>query len=163
MNELSEMDYGAHPPKPMVDRKYLILVPKVDADGNEVAGVRVPEITVPRGTHTGWNLRRRGFGAAELLLLGAYFPFATTKQERLDAGNPRPSLEERYPNNEHYVKAITRAAETLRQHRLLLAEDTERIVQAAATRVDKWSQMERTDTFAMFRTALKKGSTRQSS
>jgi alpha/beta hydrolase family protein len=134
VNELSEMDYGAQPPKPIAGRKYLILVPQVDEDGNEIAGVRVPEITVPRGTHTGWNLRRRGFGEGELLLLGSYFPFAATKKDRLGSGDPRPSLEERYPTNEHYLKAIARAAETLQKKRLLLAEDIDRIVKAADAR-----------------------------
>jgi hypothetical protein len=137
LNELSETDYSAQPPKPIAGRKYLILVPKVDEDGNDIGGVRVPDITVPRGTHTGWNLRRRGFGEGELLLLGSYFPFAATKKDRLSSGDSRPSLEERYPTNEHYLKAIAQAAETLQKKRLLLAEDVDRIVTTAALRTDK--------------------------
>jgi len=131
VNELSEMDHSAQPPKPIAGRKYLILVPKVDEDGNDIAGVRVPDITVPRGTHTGWNLRRRGYGEGELLLLGSYFPFAATKKDRLDAGDPRPSLEERYPTREHYLRAIAQAGEALQEKRLLLDEDVDRIVKAA--------------------------------
>jgi Alpha/beta hydrolase domain len=137
VNELSEMDYGAQPPKPIAGRKYLILVPKVDEDGNDIAGVRVPDITIPRGTHTGWNVRRRGFGEGELLLLGSYFPFAATKKDRLASGDPRLSLEERYPTNEHYLRAIAQAAEALQKMRLLLAEDVDCIVKAAAALADK--------------------------
>jgi len=137
VNELSEIAYGAQPPKPVSGRKYLILVPKVDEDGNEIAGVRVPDMTVPRGTHTGWNLRRQGFAEGELLLLGSYFPFPATKKDRISSGDPRQSLEERYPTGGHYLKAIAQAAETLQQSRLLLAEDVDRIVKAAAARADK--------------------------
>ena len=137
VNELSEIDHGAQPPKPVPDRKYLILVPKVDEDGNEIAGVRVPDIDVPRGTHTGWNLRRPGFAEGELLLLGSYFPFAATKKARISSDDPRQSLEERYPTGGHYLKAIAHAAEALQQRRLLLAEDVDRIVKTAVASADK--------------------------
>jgi len=131
VNQLGEMDYSVQPPQALFGRDYLILVPKIDEDGNELGGIRVPEIAVPRGTHTGWNVRRRGFGEGELLLLGSYFPFAATKQERLATGDPRASLEERYPSGDSYVNAIARAADELRKQRLLLPEDVERIVRAA--------------------------------
>src|SRR5713226_7550372 len=91
----------------------------------------------PRGTHTGWNHRRAGHAEGELILLGSYFPFAATKQERLAANDPRPSLEERYPSNDHYFNLISRAAGKLQEDRLLLGEDVERIVKAAAARVGK--------------------------
>jgi len=133
VNELSVMDYSTQPPRPIEGREYLIHVPKVD----DIAGVRVPDIRVPRGTHTGWNLRRHGFGEGELLLLGSYFPFAATEQERVAAGDPRPSLEERYPTRDHYVKAIARAVEELQNKRLLPAEDADLIAKAASERVDK--------------------------
>jgi hypothetical protein len=131
VNELSEMDYSVQPPKPIPEHNYLILVPKVDEDGHEVGGVWIPDIAVPRGTHTGWNMRRQGFAEGELVLLGSYFPFAVTKAERLASGDPRPSLEERYPTKDDYVGKIARAAEELRNLRLLLSEDVERIVSAA--------------------------------
>ena len=135
VNELSEMDYSAQPPKSIPSHNYLILVPKVDEDGNEVPGVRIPAIAVPRGTHTGWNLRRQGFAEGELVLLGSYFPFAATKEERLASGDPRPSLEERYPTKDDYISKITKAADELRNMRLLLSEDVERMVNAAAASV----------------------------
>jgi hypothetical protein len=137
VNELCEMDYSVQPPRPLPGRNYLVMVPKVDEDGNEIAGVRVPDISVPRGTHTGWNHRRAGHAEGELILLGSYFPFAATKNERLAAGDPRPSLEERYPSNDHYLNSISRAAGKLQEGRLLLGEDVERVVKAAAARVGK--------------------------
>jgi hypothetical protein len=137
VNELNEMDYDTQPPQPIAGRRYLILVPKIDEDGIDIAGVRVPDIAVPRGTHTGWNLRRPGFAEGELLLLGSYFPYAATKKERLDARDPRPSLEERYPTDDYYLRAIAQAAEALRTQRLLLAEDVDRIVGSASARLQK--------------------------
>jgi len=132
VNELNEMAYSVQPPKSIPGHNYLILVPKIDENGNEVPGIRIPAIGVPRGTHTGWNLRRRGFAEGELVLLGSYFPFAATKEERLASGDLRPSLEERYPTEDDYVTQIARAAEELCNMRLLLSEDVERIVNAAA-------------------------------
>jgi hypothetical protein len=140
VNELSEMDYSEQPPKPIPGHNYVILVPKVDEDGNEVAGVRIPAIAVPRGTHTGWNLRRRGFAEGELVLLGSYFPFAASKEERLASGDPRPSLEERYPTDDDYVSKIKRAADELLDMRLLLSEDVERIVNSAASAEKAWTK-----------------------
>jgi hypothetical protein len=126
------MDYSVQPPKSIPGHNYLILVPKVDEDGNEVPGVRIPAIAAPRGTHTGWNLRRQGFAEGELVLLGSYFPFAATIEERLASGDPRPSLEERYPTKVDYISKIAKAADELRDMRLLLSEDVERMVNAAA-------------------------------
>jgi hypothetical protein len=132
VNELSEMDYSQQPPRPILGHDYLVLVPKVDADGNERAGIRLPDISVPLGTHTGWNIRGAGFSQGVLMLVGSYFPFATTAEERLANGDPRPSLEERYPGHKHYVEAVTRAVAELQEERLLLAEDAERYVAKAA-------------------------------
>jgi len=132
VNELSEIDYSQQPPRPIPGHDYLVLVPKVDADGNERAGIRLPDISVPLGTHTGWNIRGAGFSQGVLMLVGSYFPFAATAEERLANGDPRPSLEERYPSHKHYVEAVTRAVAELQEERLLLAEDAERYVATAA-------------------------------
>ena len=131
VNELSVMDYSQQPPVPVPGKAYRVLVPKVDADGNELAGIRLPAISVPLGTHTGWNLRGAGFSPGALMLVGSYFPFAATKEERQANGDPRPSLEERYPSHDAYVVAVSRAAAELQEARLLLAEDAERYVAAA--------------------------------
>jgi hypothetical protein len=106
----------------------------VDADGNEIGGVRLPDLAAPLGTYTGWNPRRAGFAEGELCLLGSYIPFAATKSERRAAGDPRPSLEERYPSHDAYVEAVARAAHELREARLLLDEDVERYIEGAIKR-----------------------------
>ena len=110
-------------------------VPQVDADGNDVAGLRSPEIQAPVGTHTGWNLRRAGFAEGELAsLAGSFVPFARTKAEREASGDARLSIEERYVTHAGYVRAVARAAEGLVSRRLLLSEDADRYVDAAMRR-----------------------------
>lgn len=134
VNALCEIDHSVQPPRPVPGRDYAVFVPAIDADGNEITGILVPEVAVPRGTHTGWAPRREGFAAGELIVLGAYFPFAATRAERLAAGDPRPSLEERYPTAEDYAGKIGDAARALLAQGLLLAEDVDRIVDAARVR-----------------------------
>jgi len=131
VNGLCELDYSQQPPRPIAGHEYPVLVPKVDADGNEVAGIRLPDVAVPLGTRTGWNIRSAGFAEGALMAVGFYIPFAATAKERRETGDPRPSLEERYPSHEQYVKAVARAATDLQNERLLLAEDVERYLAAA--------------------------------
>ena len=136
------LDYGknilrgkmdVHPPKQIGNGAYKILVPKVDGDGNDRAGIRLPALQVPIGTYTGWNLRPRGLAEGELSgLLGSYIPFAKTKVQRRKNGDPRLSLEERYKDKAHYVEQISRAARALVDTRFLLAEDAERLIAEAA-------------------------------
>ena len=135
------LDYGprihhgridVHPPAPIGNGAYTILVPKTDADGNDIAGIRLPAVQVPLGTYTGWNLRRRGLAENELSgLLGAYVPFARTKAEQRQSGDPRPSLQQRYRNKEDYLRQIARAARILINQRYLLPEDGQRIIDEA--------------------------------
>jgi hypothetical protein len=121
------------PPITLAGSGYTILVPKVDQDGNDLAGVRVPQLEVPTATYTGWNLRAAGFREGDLCGLdGMYLPFAETKAERLATGDPRLSLEERYRNHGGYVSRIIEAARKQRAERLLLQEDFARIVKGAA-------------------------------
>ena len=88
------------------------LVSAVDEDGNEVAGIAVPEVRVPLATHTGWTLRHPDIGGAEQLLVfaGATLPFARTRQERETTGDPRRSVEERYASRAAYLEAVRGAA-----------------------------------------------------
>ena len=89
-----------------------IFVSKVDQDGNEVAGIRLPPVEAPIATTTGWALRRAEFGENDgCEANGQHVAFKTTKAERLAAGDPRLSLEERYKNHDGYVAAVTKAAE----------------------------------------------------
>lgn len=131
INQLSSMNYDTEPPTPIPDTEYRLLVPKLDADGNEIAGIRLPEVAVPRATLTGWNLRSSEFAEDALMLVGSCFPFAATREERELRGDPRPSIEERYPSHAAYVEAVREVAEILQRDRLLLAEDVERYVEAA--------------------------------
>ncbi len=110
-------------PRP-APRKWRPLVPQVDADGNEIAGIRLPDIAVPRGTFTGWNLYQEPYPAGELADRdGTFLAFAPA--ERL-AGDPRPTIQERY-GNEAGIKAKVKAAtEDMRIRRFLLAEDVAR-------------------------------------
>jgi hypothetical protein len=112
---------------------YRCLVCRVDGDGNEVAGVRLPDIAVPRGTYTGWNLYRAPYPEGELADRdGSFIPFAKTTAERLEKQDPRPSLEERYGGGRPaYVAAVERAAAALVSARFLLPEDASAYVEQA--------------------------------
>ena len=115
------------------------VVPRVDADGNEVAGVASTLHQVPLGTYTGWNTNAGGFYKGHIRTnAGGFVPFAKTKAERLASGDPRPSLEERYGTHEKFVAQVRAAAERLVRGRYLLPDDAERLVgQAAASKVLK--------------------------
>jgi hypothetical protein len=126
------MDYSEQPPRHVPGAAYTVLVPRVDADGNELGGIRAVGLQAPLGTHTGWSLRATGYMEdAPCYLNGFFVPFAATAAQRLAAGDPRPSLEERYGSQEGYVAAVTAAARDLVAHRLLLPEDAGRLVAAA--------------------------------
>jgi hypothetical protein len=116
------------PPK-LVGTPYPVFVPKTDADGNDIAGIRMPEVTVPVATYTGWALRADGLDGCDAA--GQQIAFAKTKAERLAAGDPRPSLEERYADHAAYVALVTRAAADLKAQRLLLDEDVAAYIAAA--------------------------------
>ena len=120
--------------RPVVDmsKPYRALVPQVDADGNETAGVLLPDIAVPLATHTGWNLYREPYPEGELCDRdGTYAPFARTRAEREARGDPRLSIEERYGSHANYVKRYEEAVQRLVRDRLLLPEDAERYMTRA--------------------------------
>jgi Alpha/beta hydrolase domain len=104
---------------------YVTLVPAADADGNDRAGIRLPEVAAPLGTYTGWNLRRPEMGAADQLARwnGSFFGFAPTEAERAKAGDPRPSIEARYATKGDYERAVAAAVAELRARGFLLEED----------------------------------------
>ncbi len=113
---------------------YPVFVPRTDADGNDLAGIRLPAVAAPRATFTGWALRAPAFGGPDLCdAAGQQIDFPATRDDRLAGGDPRPSLEERYPHARAYVDAVAAAAEALARARLLLDEDVERIVREAET------------------------------
>lgn len=111
---------------------YDIFVPVTDANGIQLAGVHPIQSRVPLGTSTGWNIRSAGHRAPDLCsLVGSYFPFATTKAERLAERDPRPSLQELYGSHAGFVAAVKRAATDLDREGFLLPEDREADVTAA--------------------------------
>ncbi|MCJ7590153.1 MAG: hypothetical protein MUO51_02245 [Woeseiaceae bacterium] len=123
---------------PEVGPAFPILVPQVDADGNETGGLRMPEIVVPLGTYTGWNLYNANFGPVDEVahMSGSYIPFATTRAEREASGDPRPSIAERYSSRDQYLGLVAEAAIRLIDQGYLLDADLREILQRAATHWD---------------------------
>jgi hypothetical protein len=113
------------------------LVPQVDRDGNELGGLRLPEVEVLLSTYTGWNFRNEKIGGTEqqFALMGGYVPFASTKAGREQKRDPRLSIEERYQSREHYLKLVREAAGPLMKSGYLLADDVPTILQRAG---DHW-------------------------
>jgi len=109
---------------PVKGAAYPAFVPKTDPDGRDIAGLHLPTLDAPIGTHTGWNFRKAGFSEGELCENnGSMLPFAATREERLKNNDPRLSIAERYPKEGDRAAAITKAAKQLVQDRLLLEED----------------------------------------
>jgi len=132
-------DFSTLPPRP--GPRYGNRVSAVDEDGNEVAGISVPELTVPLAAHTGWNLRHPESGGADQLLYfaGSTLPFAPTRADRLAAGDPRPSIAERYASREDYLARVRKAAEVLVTAGYLLEEDVETSLRFGARMWDAWA------------------------
>ncbi len=129
-NYLRVTDYTKQPPAE--GGMYGVLVPKVDRDGNSVAGIRLPAVEVPIATYTGWNLRAPGHAEGEMCRSsGSYIPFPRTREERLASGDPRLSVEERYRSKADYVLDFDRAADRLVRHGYLLPEDAAAMVAEA--------------------------------
>ena len=124
-NDVSPLADWTDPQPP--PRAWRALVPQVDADGNERSGIRLPDIAVPRGTFTGWNLYAAPYPDGELADRdGTFLAFAETRAAREAAGDPRPSLRERYTDAAAYAAVWRECAAALLRERLLLAEDAER-------------------------------------
>lgn len=119
---------------PQVGAPYRVLVPAVDADGNELGGIRLPSVSVPLASYSGWNLRGASAGAEGHLARwsGSQWPFSVTRDDRQKTGDPRLSIRERYPTRSSYLADVSEAGLKLYQDRLLLAEDVVQILQSAA-------------------------------
>lgn len=139
-----EVDLGPHAAEGIArqpvpeGRAYACYVSAVDADGNETAGIRLPDLSVPVGTHTGWNPRAPETGAPEQIISMQGFSrfFVPTQAARQASGDPRPSLEERYASRDAYLEQVRAAVQKLINERYLLAEDIELVVAACAARYD---------------------------
>ena len=131
-NRAYRLDFGpewsrgiisVQPPK--VGEAFPVLVPQVDSDGNERAGVRLPEVAVPLATYTGWNLRDPSIGAPEqrVSFEGSYLAFPKNAAERQKTGDPRLSIAERYSSREDYLGRYGKALDALVKERWILEED----------------------------------------
>ena len=120
------------------DQPYPSYVPALDADGNEVVGIRVPDISVPVATHTGWTPRHPDTGGAGQLLdmMGTSLPFAATSAERQASADPRPSIAERYRDREDYLNQVLVAARQLATEGYIVEDDIEVAVDLAVQRYD---------------------------
>ena len=115
-----------------------LLVPRVDADGNDLPGIRLPDLAVPLGTAAGWAFRPKTMGSPHefYLLRGAWVPFAATRAKREAAGDARPSVEERYASKDDYLTKVRAVLEELVKRRLLEEIDLEKQVSQAGERWD---------------------------
>jgi alpha/beta hydrolase family protein len=149
MPQLWRMDFGpdflskgiiANEP-PSLGAPFTVLVPQVDADGNDQGGVRLPEIAVPLGTYTGWNVHFPELPALHFLagLYGSFEPFARTAAERERTGDARRSIAERYKDRQDYLDRVQRAARELVRQRLLLAADIPAVLRRAGV---MWDDLE---------------------
>ncbi len=131
-NAGQRLDFGPHwrdgilsvqPPK--VGEPFPVLVPQVDADGNERDGIRLPEIRVPLATYASWNLRDPSIGASDqrVSFEASYLPFPKTETDRQKRGDPRKSIAERYASREAYLAQYAAALDDLVKQRWLLPED----------------------------------------
>jgi alpha/beta hydrolase family protein len=134
------LDFGTLPPRP--GAAWGSRVSAVDADGNETAGIALPELAVPLATHTGWTLRHPDVGGDQQLLVfaGGTLPFPWSRREREAAGDPRPAVEERYRSREDYLERVREAAVKLCGERYLLEEDVDLSVATAARLWDHWAR-----------------------
>jgi hypothetical protein len=132
-SELHIKDFSVQPPRNIPGTDYTVLVSKIDADGNDIAGVRSVMLQVPLGTYTGWNQRVKGQMEDQFCgNPGAFFPFAKTAADR--GADPRPSLQERYGSHANYVAKVEAAAAKLVAERYLLPDDAARLVTEARNR-----------------------------
>jgi hypothetical protein len=143
MNVLPNYDFGAGfryndlsgeiSIQPPVVRSIIpLLVPRTNADGNELGGIPSVLHQAPLGSYLGWNVTASGYLKGRACgFSGGFIPFAKTAQQRLASGDPRPSLEERYGTHEKYVEKVREAAKRLVQERFLLQEDADRLVREA--------------------------------
>lgn len=127
-----ERGIAAYPPK--AGAPYRTYVSALDADGNEIAGIRPPELAAPLATFTGWNPRHPEQGAPGDLMsmMGSTLPFSLTRAERERTGDPRPSIAERYASREAYLERVREATQQLVAARHVLAEDAEAVVERAS-------------------------------
>jgi Alpha/beta hydrolase domain len=149
-NEAWRLDFGPHwqdgilsiqPPR-VIEGSFPVLVPQADSDGNDHAGVHLPEITVPLATYAPWNLRDPSMGASDqrVSFEGSYLPFAKTAADRQKNHDPRKSIAERYASREDYLHRYAQALDKLIQQHWILEEDRAVLLRFAA---EEWDEATR--------------------
>ena len=133
LRHLTRLDFGSDDGiteilPPVTGKPYPALVSNVDQDGNETGGIRLPDVAVPLATVTGWNLRHPDTGGPGQthMTMGSTVAFAFTQQEREEASDPRPSVEERYASREDYLKQVQKVSLELVSQGYMLEEDVSR-------------------------------------
>ena len=122
--------------------QYPAFVSDIDETLNEISGIRLPDVSVPVTTNTGWNPRHSSIGNEDLLigitggLAGWTLPLPNTESEKKSTGDPRPSIESLYGSKENYLSQVKQAAEQLAEERYILGEDVEEILEKAELRYD---------------------------
>jgi hypothetical protein len=129
--------FSIQPPK--VGTAFPVLVPSVDADGNDRAGIHLPEIAVPLATYTGWNLRDPSIGAPDqrVSFEGSYLSFSKTAVDRERTGDPRKSVAERYAGQQNYMSQYIKAIDNLVKQHWILPEDRDSLRQRGEV---EWSE-----------------------
>ncbi len=112
---------------------YLSFIPRTDADGNDIAGVRLPRLLVPLATYTGWALRAGAQASDGCEAAGQFIPFQRTKVQRLANGDPRLSAEERYGSFGNYQLAVSLAVKKMIADRTLLPSGAAAVLNDALT------------------------------
>jgi hypothetical protein len=133
-----DAEYGPARQPARLGEPYVSYVSAVDADGNELAGIRLPDISVPVATHAGWVSRHPEIGGAGQLLdmMGLTLPFPATEAEREQRGDARASIAARYRDRADYVEQTRAAALRLVDDGYLLAEDVDLAVELAVKQYD---------------------------
>jgi hypothetical protein len=148
-NEAWHLDFGPQwregilslqPPK--VGAPFPVLVPQVDADGNERDGERLPEVTVPLATYASWNLRDPSIGAPDqrVSFEASYLPFPKTAADRQKTADPRKSIAERYSGREEYLTRYKKAVDDLVKERWILPEDQDALIRRGDQEWDEATQ-----------------------
>lgn len=121
---------------PKTGAPYRTFVPAVDEDGNEKAGIRLPDVAVPVATYAGWNLRSEAEGASGMMTrwTGSMFPFPRAAEDQARTGDPRRTILDRYPTREEYLGRVREVAAQLERDRFILAEDVSLLIETAKKR-----------------------------
>ena len=151
LRRFTRLDFGPDEGVPTkipaeVGSPYPVLVPAVDRNGNELAGITLPYISVPLATYTGWNLRHPDIGGADQVmstggasggtLRGSTIPFPAIAGARSSAGDPRQSVEELYSSRDGYLGQVSQAAQSLADEGYMLAEDLPTVLEQAGDLYD---------------------------